>query len=619
MFKICVLLSLITLPLGLTYAQLPIEFFLTMSDGVKLDVTKMVPSTQKPDSGYPAIILIHGLSGNKNDTYLFSLILVPKGYLTLAYSVRGQGNSGGVSTLNGERERQDLREIIAYLRSDPLVNKNRTGIMGGSQGGIHAWAAAALDMGVQVAIPIIATPNYANDLVPNNCIKTGLVNELSLDTSRVRYSADRDRVMNFIYEDNYDSVRVYTEERDLDALVSNIKIPVMIVLGWQDLLFSTNGGITAYQRIKTPTKLYLGPFAHGGADWQDQPEALQTLAGWLIRWIDYWLKDENNGILTEGNVIYANDVTWTHHQVETWPPPNLHNYTFYFQRNGKLNLKPPTESTTTSVFKNEYRDTTYTVRNAVADKFTGAKFSNALVPTPAYFQSDPFTEDVEFTGIPSLNLYISGTGSKYQVNVQIHDVDSSNNKYFLTRGNWGVRRNQSGTIVTSRFDANAYSHIFKKGHSMGITVTTVDAVPGKDVYMIPFFATSTNTLYHSSQYPSSITVPIVGAFTGVEAPSPIPQIVQLYQNYPNPFNPTTSIEFQVSSSEFISLKVHDVLGREVATLVNERKYPGRYIATFDIHGTSGTTLCRSNLASGAYFYQLRTGQFVETKKMVLIR
>jgi len=613
MLNLCTIVSMLIILLhGHTSAQLPIEFFLTMSDGVKLDVTKMIPSTPKPDSGYPAIILIHGMGGNKNDMSLFSLILAPKGYLTLAYSVRGQGNSGGVSTVDGERERQDLREIIAYLRNDSLVNKNRIGIAGGSQGGIHSWMAAALDMDVRVAIPMIATPNFANDLVPNNCIKTGLVHELTLSSNRVRYSPDRDRVMNFIYEDNYDSIRVYTAQRDLDSLVSNIKIPVMIVIGWQDVLFSANGGISAYQRIKTPRKLYIGPFAHGGAGWLDQPKALEILAGWLTRWVDYWLKDENNGILTEGNVIYANDVTWIHHQVETWPPPNSHNYTFYFQQDGKLSLTPPTESNASSVFKIEYQDTTYTVKNAINDGFSGTRFKNALTATPAYFQSAPLTQDVEFTGIPTLNLYTSGTGSKYQVNVQIFDVDSANNRYFLTHGNYGIRNNQPGRVVALHFDANAYSHVFKKGHSIGINVTSIDDVP--EMYMIPFFATSINTLYHNVQYTSSISIPIVGTFTAVEEAGTLPLSVNLLQNYPNPFNPTTSIEFQVSSFEFISLKVYDVLGREVATLVNEKKSPGRYIVTFGIQNSTFGVL-----ASGTYFYQLRAGQFVETKKMILIR
>ncbi len=83
----------------------------------------------------------------------------------------------------------------------------------------------------------------------------------------------------------------------------------------------------------------------------------------------------------------------------------------------------------------------------------------------------------------------------------------------------------------------------------------------------------------------------------------------LEQNFPNPFNPTTQIRFEVPVSGFVSLKIFDVLGREVATLVNERKSPGTYEVQFD----------GSKLPSGIYFYRLEAGSFVETKKLVLLK
>jgi photosystem II stability/assembly factor-like uncharacterized protein len=88
-----------------------------------------------------------------------------------------------------------------------------------------------------------------------------------------------------------------------------------------------------------------------------------------------------------------------------------------------------------------------------------------------------------------------------------------------------------------------------------------------------------------------------------------PNTFSLFQNYPNPFNPTTSIEYRVGSSEYVTLKVYDVLGREVATLVNEEKLPGEYEIEFD----------GSQLSSGIYFYKLTSGNFIETKKMIYLK
>ncbi len=84
---------------------------------------------------------------------------------------------------------------------------------------------------------------------------------------------------------------------------------------------------------------------------------------------------------------------------------------------------------------------------------------------------------------------------------------------------------------------------------------------------------------------------------------------ELFQNYPNPFNPTTAISYQVPNSGFVTLKVYDVLGREVRMLVNEEKTAGTYTANFSA----------GNLASGLYFYTLRAGNFNSTKKMLLVK
>ena len=101
--------------------------------------------------------------------------------------------------------------------------------------------------------------------------------------------------------------------------------------------------------------------------------------------------------------------------------------------------------------------------------------------------------------------------------------------------------------------------------------------------------------------------------TGVESDSHgnIPVDFKLLNNYPNPFNPTTKIGFRIASNETVSLKVYDVLGNEVATLVNEELHAGVYEVEF--------VTSNLQLASGIYYYQLRAGNFIETKKMVLLR
>jgi hypothetical protein len=88
----------------------------------------------------------------------------------------------------------------------------------------------------------------------------------------------------------------------------------------------------------------------------------------------------------------------------------------------------------------------------------------------------------------------------------------------------------------------------------------------------------------------------------------------LSQNYPNPFNPSTNIQYAIGSRQFVQLKVYDVLGNEIATLVNEYKSPaGEYEVEFN------PASIIKNPASGVYFYQLKAGNYLETKKMILLK
>ncbi|MBS1516882.1 MAG: S8 family peptidase [Bacteroidetes bacterium] len=89
----------------------------------------------------------------------------------------------------------------------------------------------------------------------------------------------------------------------------------------------------------------------------------------------------------------------------------------------------------------------------------------------------------------------------------------------------------------------------------------------------------------------------------------LPVEYSLAQNYPNPFNPVTNVEFGISKLGFVSLKIYDVLGKEVATLVNENLIPGTYKYNFDA----------SNLSSGIYFYRIKAGDFVQTRSMMLLK
>jgi hypothetical protein len=150
-----------------------------------------------------------------------------------------------------------------------------------------------------------------------------------------------------------------------------------------------------------------------------------------------------------------------------------------------------------------------------------------------------------------------------------------------------------------------------------------------------FDATELNTgdyfasiiINNSDPFNPTIVVPIhmkVSPTVGIEDDINIPLVFDLSQNYPNPFNPSTKIKYQIPDQvrndklfvtlsgveeSFVTIKIYDILGREVAALVNQKQKPGRYEVEFN----------SKNLTSGIYFYRLQAGEFVQTKKMILLK
>ncbi len=172
----------------------------------------------------------------------------------------------------------------------------------------------------------------------------------------------------------------------------------------------------------------------------------------------------------------------------------------------------------------------------------------------------------------------------------------------------------SGKNLKINFNTTVNGRIQIKAIKTNATTKVIENVtPGTD-YSVPDYTSVTFMIYHNDGSDSQ-TQPFIYSFnsSGItevnESIELLPSSFSLDQNYPNPFNPSTEIRYQLPAGSMVLLKIYDVLGREVATLVNEFQQPGQYVKSF--HGTS--------LPSGVYLYRLTAGNKVETKKMILIK
>ncbi len=206
--------------------------------------------------------------------------------------------------------------------------------------------------------------------------------------------------------------------------------------------------------------------------------------------------------------------------------------------------------------------------------------------------------------VESLNTWGTWIGGvKYDrtlpVELTSFNIVNKNNKAVLT---WKTASelNNLGFEINRGTDAN---NLKKVGFVEGAGTTNK-----KQIYTYEDKNLQNGTYYYQLKQIDLNGSEKVLAQTSIEINS-VPGDYFLSQNYPNPFNPTTNIGFAISDFGYVSLKVYDVLGREVKTLVNENKKPGEYKVTFD----------GSNLPSGVYFYSLKAGNFYKVRKMLLIK
>lgn len=183
---------------------------------------------------------------------------------------------------------------------------------------------------------------------------------------------------------------------------------------------------------------------------------------------------------------------------------------------------------------------------------------------------------------------------------------------------WAVRvyvRNDglTSTITGASISCECSDPWMNKINTRTLSLPSIS--PGAEVYPSTAFIIS----YDPSTFPGHFNLKFklaVNGFvfwtktlTGVASRLQLPTVYVLNQNYPNPFNPTTAISYKLPAVSFVTLKVYDVLGREVVTLVNAKQSPGTYAVQFD----------GSKLASGVYFYRIKAGGYTAGKKMLLLK
>lgn len=196
----------------------------------------------------------------------------------------------------------------------------------------------------------------------------------------------------------------------------------------------------------------------------------------------------------------------------------------------------------------------------------------------------------------------------------MYEVDTVGDKYFITRINHVARNVVPDELTIIESDGIFHSHQFKTGNKIRIEITNIDITNrklyGNKPFVFPIFQTSNNLIFVNENYASYIEIPLLTNESVLKVSDQMPLACYLYQNYPNPFNSSTTIEYSSVETDIVSLKIYDVLGKEVKTLFEGRQSAGLYRVHIDA----------SNWASGVYFIRIQVGnQFTQTRKLLLLK
>lgn len=572
-FSVCILLYTVT---GISQIRSDLYISVTYTDSV--DAVCFYPRTSPPAKGYPAIIDVHGFGLSKETEIPFCTTYAAKGYVTLAYSVRGHGSSSGLSQIMSNVERNDLACVLSFVKSLPNIDSNSVGIIGSSQGGLHGLWAVTDQLPVKAIVSDVIIPSWASDMFSNGCIRRTFLNLLK--TADVRWDPVRDTLWELVRRDMYDSLlEFFPRGRDINVGENQTSsIPLMMFLKWQDHYFSPADGIRSFLNLPEPKKLYVGTQGHWSdlsvSDWLFQSDQLS-------RWFQQFLKGSPSGILEEPQFAYSCSslpidsngyFKWTGYSSPTWPPAGIELFRYYLHSDSLISLSTPSGSADSFYLGNKYLNPSYTFDTAFVEGFKGPRFDVVLPKSVRTFLSPVLAEDLIWIGQPKMRLFVHSDNKVFPLHVQIYEVDSTGNKYFINRINYTKRHWIPGSSAWIEVEGIPHAHMFSKGSRIGIEFTNIDKnnrmLLGNFPFVLPIFENCGVTIFYGPGYPSYIELPLIGNPVFVKSDEKGEQDKSfLLSNYPNPFNPKTIITLNIPVKSRITLKVYNILGEEVSTLV----------------------------------------------------
>ena len=247
---------------GATFAKQ--DVLIPMDNGVSIAATLYLPDGSPPAGGWPGIVFLHGLAGDRTSMNALaeSTGFVGQDYVVLTFDARGHGSSGGLVTINGPREVADTRAVHAWLAGRTDVADNAIGAWGISYGGGAIFNSLVAGVPWRAVVTVETWTDLFAALMPQGLVKSGLVAGLLGSIPEAKRDPSLAALTTAALAGNVAAVRTWAHERSSLSRLGLVTTPVFMAQGRRDFLFGIEQGSVAFQRVRGPKVLYVGLHGH---------------------------------------------------------------------------------------------------------------------------------------------------------------------------------------------------------------------------------------------------------------------------------------------------------------------------------------------------------------------
>jgi predicted acyl esterase len=524
----------------------------TASNNIQLDATVYIPDGAT--SPAPVIVVLHGFGGSKNysKTVLLAEDFANAGYVVLAPSLRGFGDSDGEVTLAGPNEINDLKTIILAMQtgsigdapavSIPVTSESKFGVTGISYGGGLTWELMRTHVaGLTAVVPIIGWGDLYQALAPNDVPKLSYTLGLfasGFNQQHPNYPQQMFDWLGDLLDGKPEKTRMGDSQNNVDwrSAIFNpadLTVPTFVIQGWRDFLFPAEQAVSLFEATTGIPffKMYVGGIGHPPASSDIKSEEAVYVRAQAIRWFDQWLKGIDTGILDEPRVTLAPERTqdWSTDalvQAATFPLLGTTTNTLFINSLGLTSagpglLKPKNLSATSRGFRtifslldligvdnrrliSQVLAVNDILNSGAADILDPGVFTQTDKDAQRIgLKSDPLPADLQVVGNPVVELYVSAKKPNAYYFIQIEEKFVNGNVKLVTRGAFKDHTVDSKSPHLIQFSPFTVNHRFSAGSQIKLLIASRDYP-----FFLPNIDQPTVWIYRDAGHPSALLLPV---------------------------------------------------------------------------------------------------------------